>query len=99
MCSGYGALFGNSWFACTWTVEEEQQAARDKRDSMPFKELYALTLAATTWGDHNGKVERFCFILTVNLMSMLGEKAIHENHKSVISFAHYCFLLQHTIST
>ena len=47
---GYGALFGNSWFACTWTVEEEQQAARDKRDSMPFKELYALTKAAATWG-------------------------------------------------
>jgi hypothetical protein len=47
---GYGALFGSSWFACTWTVDEEQQAARDKRDSMPFKELYALTKAAATWG-------------------------------------------------
>jgi hypothetical protein len=47
---GYGAVFGTSWFACTWTVDEEQQAARDKRDSMPFKELYALTIAAATWG-------------------------------------------------
>lgn len=47
---GYGALFGSSWFACTWTVDEEKQAARDKRDSMPFKELYALTIAAATWG-------------------------------------------------
>ena len=36
---GYGAMFGPSWFACKWTVEEEQQAARDKRDSMPFKVL------------------------------------------------------------
>lgn len=50
--TGYGAVFGSHWFACTWTVEEEQQAKRDKRDSMPFKELYALAKAATTWGSH-----------------------------------------------
>ena len=49
---GYGAVFGTHWFACSWTVDEEQQAARDKRDSMPFKELYALTRAASTWGSH-----------------------------------------------
>ena len=48
--AGYGAMFGSHWFSCTWTVEEEQQAKRDKRDSMPFKELYALTKAAATWG-------------------------------------------------
>jgi hypothetical protein len=48
--AGYGAVFGSHWFACTWTVEEEQQATRGKRDSMPFKELYALTKAAATWG-------------------------------------------------
>jgi hypothetical protein len=48
--AGYGAVFGCHWFACTWTVEEEQQATRDKRDSMPFKELYALARAAATWG-------------------------------------------------
>jgi hypothetical protein len=48
--AGYGAVFGSHWFACTWTVEEEQQASRNKRDSMPFKELYALTKAAATWG-------------------------------------------------
>ena len=47
---GYGAVFGTHWFSCRWTVEEEQQATRDKRDSMPFKELYALTRAASTWG-------------------------------------------------
>ena len=47
---GYGAMFGTHWFACKWSVDEEQQAARDKRDSMPFKELYALTRAAATWG-------------------------------------------------
>ena len=46
---GYGGVFGSHWFACKWSVEEEKQAARDKRDSMPFKELYALTKAAATW--------------------------------------------------
>ena len=49
---GYGALFGTHWFACKWTSEEEDLAARDKRDSMPFKELYALTRAAATWSSH-----------------------------------------------
>ena len=47
---GYGAVYSTHWFSCRWTVEEEQQAARDKRDSMPYKELYALTRAASTWG-------------------------------------------------
>jgi hypothetical protein len=48
--AGYGALFGPHWFACQWTEQEEELAARDKRDSMPFKELYALANAAATWG-------------------------------------------------
>jgi hypothetical protein len=46
---GYGAVFGTHWFSCAWTRDEEELAARDKRDSMPFKELYALTKAAATW--------------------------------------------------
>jgi hypothetical protein len=50
--AGYGAVFESHWFSCTWTVEEEQQAKRDKRDSMPFKELYALAKTAATWGSH-----------------------------------------------
>ena len=47
---GYGAVNGPSWFACKWSVDEEQQAARAKRDSMPFKELYALAITAATFG-------------------------------------------------
>lgn len=48
--TGYGAVFGSHWFAGQWSDEQNQQASRDHRDSMPFKELYALTLAANTWG-------------------------------------------------
>src|SRR6185437_717602 len=47
---GYGAVFKTHWFACSWTADEERQASRNKRDSMPFKELYALARAAVTWG-------------------------------------------------
>jgi hypothetical protein len=57
---GYGALFGSHWFACQWTKQEEEQAARDKRDSMPFKELYALAKAAMTWG-HQWKGRKILF--------------------------------------
>ena len=47
---GYAGIFGSHWFACEWTTEEEALAHRSKRDSMPFKELYALARAAATWG-------------------------------------------------
>jgi hypothetical protein len=50
--TGYGAMFGTQWFAGRWTPEEEQQALRSSRDSMPWKELYVLVLAASTWGQH-----------------------------------------------
>ena len=49
---GYGALCGRQWFHGRWT-EEQQQWSVDgttSRESMPFKELYALVAAATTWG-------------------------------------------------
>ena len=49
---GYAGIFESHWFACQWTEEEEQIAKRAKRDSMPFKELYALAKAAATWGQH-----------------------------------------------
>lgn len=47
---GYGATYGPHWFSKKWSEEEESQAKRNKRDSMPFKELYALATAAATWG-------------------------------------------------
>jgi Reverse transcriptase (RNA-dependent DNA polymerase) len=53
--TGYGAMFGPHWFAGTWSEEEERESQRDSRDSMPWKELYALVLAATTWGQHWSK--------------------------------------------
>ncbi len=49
---GYGAVFGNQWFNGVWSADQLADAKRDKRESMPYLELLALTLAACTWGHH-----------------------------------------------
>ena len=49
---GYAAVCGTQWFHGCWTPEQED-AARDatmSRDSMPWKELFAIVAAAATWG-------------------------------------------------
>jgi hypothetical protein len=49
---GYGAVCGTHWFHGTWTVEQQLLAQDDSmdRDSMPWKELFAIVAAASTWG-------------------------------------------------
>jgi hypothetical protein len=49
---GYGAVCGTHWFHGTWTAEHQQLARDDSmdRDSMPWKELFAIVAAASTWG-------------------------------------------------
>lgn len=49
---GYGGICGTQWFHGRWTLEQQQMAEEGTitRDSMPFKELYALVTAAATWG-------------------------------------------------
>jgi hypothetical protein len=49
--TGYGALFNTQWIAEVWTEEESHTAMRDKRESMPWKEMYAIVRAAATWGE------------------------------------------------
>jgi hypothetical protein len=49
---GYAAVVNTHWFHGRWTLEQER-AARDAtmaRDSMPWKELFAIVAAAATWG-------------------------------------------------
>jgi hypothetical protein len=49
---GYAAVCGTQWFHGRWSPEQEL-AARDAtmgRDSMPWKELFAIVAAAATWG-------------------------------------------------
>jgi hypothetical protein len=49
---GFAAVVGTRWFHRRWS-DEQEAAARDPdmaRDSMPWKELYAVAAAAATWG-------------------------------------------------
>jgi len=47
---GYGAMYGSSWFAGTWSPEQMASAQPASRYSMPYLELHALVQAAATWG-------------------------------------------------
>jgi len=52
-CSeGYAAIVGRQWFQQRWTAQQQSLAQDDSmtRDSMPWKELYAIVAAAATWG-------------------------------------------------
>lgn len=48
--TGYGARYGDQWFAGQWSASELTAAHRSTRISMPFLELRALVMAAATWG-------------------------------------------------
>jgi len=48
--TGYGAHYGDRWFAGRWSAAQLARAQRGKRISMPFLELHALVQAAATWG-------------------------------------------------
>jgi hypothetical protein len=51
---GCGAIYGTHWFSYQWTETDRHHAAQAgmKRESVPWMELRALTLAASTWGHH-----------------------------------------------
>jgi hypothetical protein len=61
---GYGTVTNNEWYSCSWTDAEETTARRLKRDSMPWKELYAIakTLAtfAESWRGHKVVLHSDC---------------------------------------
>lgn len=48
--TGFGATFGNEWFAGNWSPEEIESSKRKKKVSMPYLELFAVVKAAATWG-------------------------------------------------
>ena len=50
--AGFAAVCGAAWFHRQWTSKQELLArdATMDRDSMPWKELYAIVAAAATWG-------------------------------------------------
>ena len=80
---GYGATFGNEWLFGQWTAEEEQEAKRDSRDSMPWKELYCLVKAASTWG-HKWSKHNIIFHLDCEPMVYAVNKG-GSKHPSIMS--------------
>ena len=57
---GWGIVWGNRWACGRWTREERENAMREKRESMPWFELYAIVRAAKEWG-HMWKGKRITF--------------------------------------
>lgn len=54
---GFGAIYGQRFIYGPWTRQQREEARRAKRMSMPFLELYALTLAVAAWG-HEWKAKK-----------------------------------------
>jgi hypothetical protein len=48
---GYGGFYQGQWFAGAWSPAALVAARRAKRLSMPYLELLALVLAASSWGE------------------------------------------------
>jgi len=47
---GYGAVYGDRWFAGAWSHAQRAASIAKTKRSMPFFELYALVAAAKAWG-------------------------------------------------
>lgn len=92
-CStGYGAICGRQWFHAQWTDEQQQWSQADIhiRESMPFKELYALVAAAATWG-HLWNRKRITFRTDCLLVVMALNKGTSSSKMmmQLIRFLHY----------
>lgn len=58
---GFGAVCGTAWFYGRWDEQQLAAANRVQTVSVPYLELYALVLAAATWG-HLWKGKRITFL-------------------------------------
>ena len=60
--TGYGGRFGRAWFQGRWSPMQLAHAMVEKRISMPYLELHALTQAAVTWGHlwHGKRITFYC---------------------------------------
>ena len=78
--TGWGAVHDEHWCACTWNEAEEAMAMRNSRDSMPWKELYAIVRAVATWGHSwaGKQVLLHCDCMPVVLMWRKGDSAVPQ---------------------
>lgn len=89
---GYGAVCGTQWFHRRWTEEQQQwsEEGTSSRESMPFKELYALVTAAATWG-HLWQRKRITFRTDCMPVVLALNKGTSRSRRmmQLIRFLHY----------
>ena len=87
--TGYGGRHGTAWFAGTWTPEQLRFAMVEKRISMPYLELHALTQAALTWGHlWHGKRIRFECDAQASVLAVQKMRSRRDNMSELIRLLH-----------
>lgn len=87
--TGYGGRHGSAWFAGTWTAEQLAFAKVEKRISMPYLELHALTQAALTWGHlWSGKSIRFECDAQASVAAVRKMRSRRDNMAELIRLLH-----------
>jgi hypothetical protein len=89
--TGFGAVFGSLWFNGVWSAEQLAEAKRAKRESMPYLELLALTLAVCTWGHHwrGRRIVLLCDCAPVVQALAYGSRANAPHMQSLIRTLHF----------
>jgi hypothetical protein len=89
--TGYGAVYGDQWFNGVWSAEQLAEAKRVKRESMPYLELLALTLAVCTWGHHwaQRRIVFLCDCEPVVKALAYGSRANAPHMQSLIRTLHF----------
>jgi hypothetical protein len=96
--SGYGAVCGRSWFHGQWTGEQESwsREATANRDSMPFKELFAVVTAALTWGSQWGRKKVVFRVDCLPVVQAVQKGATRQRRMmQLLRALHHCAALHH----
>ena len=87
---GFGAVCGTAWFYGRWDKQQLAEADRVQTVSVPYLELYALVLAASTWG-HEWKGRRITFLCDCKpIVDTLQHSTTRNQHlMSLVRCLHY----------
>ena len=96
--SGYGAVCGRSWFHGQWTGNRRSwsREATANRDSMPFKELFAVVTAALTWGSQWGRKKVVFRVDCLPVVQAVQKGATRQRRMmQLLRALHHCAALHH----
>ena len=97
---GYAGVCGTEWFHGQWSSQQEQ-LSRDgglARDSMPWKELFAIVAAASTWG-HRWERKKVIFVTDCMPVVQALSKGASRTKRimQLIRHLHHCAALHHFV--